>query len=521
MTRYGLSPSAAWISPVSSLLLLWALLPAPSVAQEGPLRGLDAFVERGLREWAVPGLAVAVVKGDSVILARGYGVREVGTDQQVDSATVFGIMSMTKAFTATAVGVLVDLGMVGWDDPVVRYLPGFHVYDDWVTRNVTVRDLLSHRMGVDRGDFLWYGTGYTRDEIVHHIRFLKPVAPFRGEYGYSNNMYIAAGQLMAGVTGLSWDEIIRRWIFQPLEMHSSCTSVEELARFPNRSRPHEVLDGRLQAIPYRSLDNEAPGGSINSNVLDMARWARLLLGRGELEGRRVVSEGSLAETHSPQTPIRLGDTAARLNPGINFSAYGMGWQMQDYRGRKLLQHSGGIDGQRSRIALLPEEGLAVVVLTNRGRQNLLFDAVRNWVLDAYLGAVGPDWHAEFLAVMREQEEAEAAALRRIQAERVEGTRPTLPLERFSGVYADSTYGGAQVRFESGALVIRIGPELRGTMEHWHYNTFRVVWEYAYDQPLLATFELNGRGEVVGLSLPGWWPSYRRVGDLVPTVGGPR
>jgi CubicO group peptidase (beta-lactamase class C family) len=506
---------------LSALLVFLAFTPSPSPAQSAPLQGLDAFVERGLREWGVPGLALAVVKGDSVVLARGYGVREAGTDLRVDSATVFGIMSMTKAFTATAMGILVDLGMVGWDEPVIRYLPDFRAYDDWVTRNLTIRDLLSHRIGVDRGDFLWYGTGFSRDEVVHQIRYLKPVAPFRGEYGYSNNMYIAAGQLMASVTGLTWDEIIRRWIFQPLGMSSSSTSVGELARFPNRARAHEVMDGRLQAIPYRSLDNEAPGGSINSNVLDLARWARFLLGGGELEGRRIIAQGSLSETHAPQTPIRLDATASRLNPGINFSAYGMGWQLQDYRGRKLLQHSGGIDGQRSRIALMPEEGLAVVVLTNRGRQNLLFDAVRNWILDAYLGAGGTDWHSEFLAVTREQEEREAQEVRRIQAERVPGTRPALPLERYAGVYSDSAYGGAQVRYENGALAIRIGPELRGTMEHWHYNTFRVVWEYAYDPPLLANFELDARGGVVGLTLPGWWPSFRRVGDPVPTVGGPR
>jgi CubicO group peptidase (beta-lactamase class C family) len=455
-----------------------------------------------------------------LVYAKGYGVREIGTDQPVDPNTVFGIMSMTKAFTAAAMGMLVDRGLVGWDDPVTDHLPGFRVYDDWVTRNVTIRDLLCHRLGVERGDFLWYGTGYTRDEIVHHIRYLEPVAPFRAEYGYSNNMYIAAGQLISAVTGMPWDEVIRRWIFDPLGMSSSSTLIGDLARFPNRARPHELLAGRLQAIPYRSLDNEAPGGSINSNVLDMARWARFQLAGGVWQGQRLISRASLGETHTPQTPIRVSEAARRLNPGIHFSAYAMGWQVQDYRGRELVMHSGGIDGQRSRIALLPEEGLAVIVLTNRGNGNTFFDAVRNWILDAYLDAESPDWSAEFAAALRAEEARAAAEQARADSERVSGTRPSLPLARYTGVYADSAYGQARVTLEDGRLVVRIGPQLKGVAEHWHFDTFRVVWEYAYDQPLLLTFELSARGEVTRATFPGWWPSFSRVGDILPVVGGP-
>jgi CubicO group peptidase (beta-lactamase class C family) len=504
------------------LLLLLLTAAGPAAGQVSPpLAELDAIIEQGLREWEVPGLAVAVVRGDSVLLARGYGVRNVETGAPVDSATVFGIMSMTKAFTATAMAMLVDDGLVEWDRRVTDYLPAFRVYDDWVTRNVTIRDLLSHRMAVERGDFLWYGTGHTREEIVHRVRHLRPVGEFRALYGYSNNMYITAGQLIARVTGRSWDDIVAHRIFAPLGMRSSGTTIRFMAGRENRASPHEVIDGRLQPIPYRSLDNEGPGGSINSNVLDLARWARFQLADGAFDGERLVSEEALLETRTPQTLIQVGDAASRLNPGIHFSAYGFGWQIQDYRGRKLVQHSGGIDGQRSRIALMPEESLAVIVLTNRGRGNLLFDAVRNHVLDRFLDAEDEDWNAVFLAFMREQRAEAERAEEELRQSRVRGTEPSLPQEAYTGLYADSAYGEATVELHDGDLVLRIGPELRGTMEHWHYDTFRVVWEYGYNDPVLARFDLDSTGRVETLALPGWWPSFDRVGDLVPYVGGPR
>jgi len=501
--------------------LLGLAVSSPAVGQVGPLRGLDAYVERAMRDWQVPGLALAVVKGDSLVYAKGYGVREVGTAKPVNEHTVFGIMSMTKAFTATAMGMLVDEGRVNWDDKVIDHLPGFFVYDDWVTREVTIRDLLAHHMGVERGDFLWFGTGYTRDELVHHIRYLEPVAGFRAEYGYSNNMYITAGQLIAAVTGASWDDFIRRRIFQPLGMTSSRTSIWDLADFENRALSHEELNGVLQAIPYRSLDNEAPGGSITSNVLDMSNWARFQLSGGVFEGRRLISAQALEETHTPQTIIPVSDGARRLNPGIHFSAYAFGWQLQDYRGRFLVQHSGGIDGQRSRIALLPEDSLGIVVLTNRGGQNALFDALRNWILDAYLGAAGTDWSAEFLAVTREQARRANEERARIERERVRGTQPSLGLDRYTGIYVDSAYGEGRVSLDDGQLVIEVGPEIRGVLEHWHYDTFRIAWDYAYLGDMLATFTIDADGRVVGLELPGWWPTFRRVGDYVAVVGGPR
>lgn len=493
---------------------------AVQAQQRTPLAELDERIQDAMRQWDVPGVAIAVVKDDSVVLARGYGVRELGRPEPVDSATVFGIMSMTKAFTATAMGMLVDDGLVAWDDRVVDHVPDFVLYDPWVTRETRIRDILSHRMGVDRGDFLWFGTGYSRDEIVRHLRYLEPVAGFRAAYGYSNNMFITAGQLIAAVTGTTWDEVIRRRIFQPLGMSASATSIWALAGVENRASPHEELNGRLQPIPYRSLDNEAPGGSITSNAVDMARWVRFQLAQGEIEGRRLISREAIRETHAAHTPIPIDSVTRRLNPGIHFSAYALGWQVQDYRGRKLIQHSGGIDGQRSRIALMPEERLGLVVLTNRGGGNSLFDVIRNWILDVYLGADPVDWSAEFQEVVRRGIERAAVEERRVREGRVRGTQPSLPLESYTGVYLDSAYGEGRVSLVDGALVLEIGPEIRARMEHWHYDTFRLVFDYAYLGEMLGTFRIGSDGTIVGLDLPGWWPKFRRLHAPLPVVGGP-
>ncbi|HSH44491.1 MAG TPA: serine hydrolase domain-containing protein, partial [Longimicrobiales bacterium] len=299
-------------SPVSGLALALAagllLAAAPMAAPAQALdpaaqRALDAYVESAMADWGVPGVAIAVVKDDQVVMARGYGEREVGSGEPVDENTVFAIASITKSFTSAAMGMLVEEGRVAWDDPVTEHLSGFQLADPWVTREFTIRDLLSHRAGVERGDWLWFGTDYDRDEVVHHLRYLRPVADFRADYGYSNNMYIAAGQLIAEVTGTNWDDFVTRRIFEPLGMRRSNTTVRALPAMDNVAAPHEELNGALTTVPPGNLDNEGPGGSINSSVAQMAQWIRLMLNGGEVDGRRLLDSATIAEIHSPHVVI--------------------------------------------------------------------------------------------------------------------------------------------------------------------------------------------------------------------------
>lgn len=494
--------------------VLMLVVGAPAAAQDAPLPGFDAYVEAAMRDWEVPGLAVAVVQADSVIFARGYGVRELGRQEPVDENTVFAIASITKSFTAAAVGMLVDEGRVAWDDRVTRHLPGFELSDPWVTRAFTVRDLLSHRSGLERGDWLWFGTDYDRDEVVHHLRYLRTAGEFRSTYGYSNNMYIAAGQLIASVTGMSWDEFVTQRIFHPLGMNRSNTSVRELPHIDNVAIPHEKLGGRIRSVAHGNLDNEGPGGSINSSVRQMAQWIRLNLNDGAVDGRRLLDSASLAEIHAPQTIIRFSESHAEQYPGVHFMAYGFGWSMQDYRGRKLLQHGGAFDGMRSQIALLPEERVGVIVLTNLGRGHELHGALRNRLLDAFLDAQPRDWSSDYLARVRANRERYEHGEREWDDARVEGTQPTLPLDRYVGTYVDDAFGEARVSHDGGGLIVTLGPRHTGRLEHWHYGTFMATWDNPLWGRSAITFPVDAEGQVRELDVRGL-RTYRRVRQSDP------
>jgi CubicO group peptidase (beta-lactamase class C family) len=305
-----------------------------AVAQDAPLQGLDDYVNKAIKDWDVPGVAIAIVKDDKIVFAKGYGVREIGKSDRVDERTVFAIGSSSKAFTAATTAILVDEGKLKWDDPATKYLPGFQVYDPVTTREMTVRDLLTHRVGLERGDSLWYATEYNRSDVLNRIRYLKPSSSLRSKFGYQNIMYLAAGQIVPSVTGKEWDDFLRERIFMPLGMSSTGTSITSLKNLNNVAAPHSKFDDKVTAIPYRMIDNIGPAGSINSNVLDMAQWVRLHLGGGKYEGKQLISAANINEMQMPQTIIRLEGQMKVLYPEAHFLSYGMGWFLSDYRGRR-------------------------------------------------------------------------------------------------------------------------------------------------------------------------------------------
>jgi CubicO group peptidase (beta-lactamase class C family) len=323
---------------VAVLLLTGA--PLALAAQQEPLGSLDGFVQTVMRDWEAPGVAVAVVKDDQVVFARGYGVREVGGSEPVDTETLFAIASTSKAFTAAAVGMLVDEGRVGWDDRVTEHLPGFQLYDPYVTRELTVRDILSHRSGLPRGDLLWYLSPFDRDEILKRVRGLEPNWSFRSHYGYQNIMFIAAGQLVEAVTDTSWDDFLRHRIFDPLGMRTSTTEFAELQQRPNVASPHGKIDGTVTPLSWRDWDNVGGAGAVHSCVAEMAQWIRMQLGEGAYEGRRFLSDSVIREMRRPQTIVPRDTVDERLFPESHFYAYGLGWRLMDYRGRLVVRHGG-------------------------------------------------------------------------------------------------------------------------------------------------------------------------------------
>ncbi|PYT10295.1 MAG: hypothetical protein DMF60_00545, partial [Acidobacteria bacterium] len=468
-------------------------------AQEAPSKDFDDYINKALKDWDVPGLAIAIVRNDQVVFARGYGIRKLGDSTAVDEKTMFAIGSSSKAFTSASIAMLMDEGKLKWDDPVSKYLPGFQLFDPYVSREISVRDLLCHRSGLERGDFLWYGTPYSRDEIVRRVRFLKPTWSFRSTFGYQNIMYLTAGQIVAGVSGKSWDDFIRDRIFKPLGMTSSNTSITDLKSSNDVATPHAKIDGKVEIIPWRNIDNIAAAGSINSNVVDMAQWVRLQLGEGAYKNQRLISSGGLKEMHTSQTVIRMEPPWSIFYSDAHFLNYGLGWFLHDHRGRKVVEHGGNIDGMSALVAMIPEEKLGLVTLTNMNGTPLP-GALASRVYDLYLGVQPKDYSAELFKIYNAFLEQGKQAQKKIEESRVKGTSPTLALDKYAGTYKDEMYGDAKVTIENGKLALTT-PGFAGDLEHWNYDTFRVTWRARSLGKALVTFTLNAQGKVDEMKLP--------------------
>ena len=507
------------------LLAIFFILAPDVAAQTGdrpaadPLEGLDAYIEQALEDWQVPGVAVAIIKDGELVLARGYGVRDLESREPVDEHTIFAIASVTKAFTSAAMAMLVDEGLVDWDDRVMDHLPDFRLYDTYATREMRVRDLFIHNSGLPGGFGIWWGTPYTRQEIMDRLRYLEPVSSFRSRFGYSNLMYLVAGQLLEAVTGESWDDFTTRRIFEPLGMRRSSTSVHGLEARTNVATPYERIDGPTRPVPWRNIDNAGtrqpdntgPAGSINSSVHEMAEWLRLHLDGGTYGGEELLSRQVLREMHSPHIVVPRGPAMEALLPETNLVTYGLGWSIMDYHGRKLLAHSGGTNGMRAQIGLVPQEGLGFVILSNMNAGRPLPQAISHRVLDAYLA---PDEDRDWRTLLRESEEGWLRSAREqlatLEDARIEGTSPGRSIDEYAGTYRDDFYGDVVVRNESSGLVLEYAGGHRAELEHWHHETFRAHWgdvmrsliSTTFGWQRFVTFHLGHDGKVKALEWVG-------------------
>jgi len=491
-------------SRLRSITLLTPLLVATALGQTpgGPPADLDANVASSMKTFDVPGMAVAIVKDGKVVVAKGYGVRKLGETTPVDEFTMFAIGSNTKAFTTAALATLIDQGKLAWDDPVYQRLPGFVMYDPYVSHEMTIRDLLTHRsgMGLGEGDLLfWPHTTYTRDEIIHKLRYMKPASSFRSRYAYDNLLYMTAGQIIPAVTGASWDDYIRQNIFTPLAMNHSTVSNKAFKSGDDYAFPHSRVDGKLQPIPLEDLDNVGPAGSINSCAADMAKWVQLQLNHGKLVDRdsRLFSEQRSKEMWAAQTILPIGNPPPSL-AGLkaNFAAYGLGWGLRDYHGRKLIGHTGGVAGFVSRVMLVPEENLGVVILTN-AEQSSAFDSILYHILDHYFGLAASDWIANFKKVDDDEVKDASETMKKAEGSRAADSKPSCPLEKYAGVYNDAWYGPITIRLENGGLIISFDhtPGMVGDLQHWQYDTFKAHWRTRTIEDAFITFALNADGTI--------------------------
>lgn len=474
-------------------------------AQTAPLQGFDGYAEKALKDWEIPGVAIAVIKDDKIVFAKGFGVKEIGKPDKVDEKTIYGVASNSKAFTSAAIAILVDEGKLSWDDKVIKHLPEFQLYDPFVTREITIRDLLTHRSGLPAygGDILWWGGDYNRDEIIHRVRFVKPQSSFRSRYSYQNIPFITAGKIVEKVTGKTWEQFVKERIFAPLEMKDSTTSIKEFTPATNKTTPHyrDIETGRTIPIAWRNLDAGAPAAGINSNVVDMAQWVRLQLNEGKFEGKQIISERSIAAMHSPQMLIPFSNPKDQPKLKTNFSAYGLGWNVREYAGYKMISHGGWTDGMLTQVAMLPEKELGVVVLTNI-HNRFIYTPLIYKIFDAFLGGEQTDWSAYYLKRGQDAEKEEIEAFRKKEAERVKDAKPVLPLSGYAGTYQNDLYGKISFTEENGKLVVRMShsPTFIGDLEPWHFNTFRVVWRDPVAEKTFLTFAINEQGKSASVKM---------------------
>jgi CubicO group peptidase (beta-lactamase class C family) len=483
---------------------------APSAAPGAVAAGynLEADVTRVMKAFDVPGIAIAVVKDGKVVAAQGFGVRKLGEAARVDDKTLFEIASNSKAFTAATLAMLVDEGKLSWDDPVTKHLPDFQMYDAYVTHEMTIRDLLTHRsgLGLGAGDLLWWPTtNFSTDEIIEKLRYIRPATSFRSSYAYDNLLYIVAGKIIAAKTGMSWGEAVRARILKPVGMTSTTTSLLENEGNPDVSNAHSKINGKIAAVKSMPVPNAVGAVGINTNAQDIARWMNALLAGGkagvDANGKevRLFSEKQSREMWSAQTPMKIGEPKpplAATKP--NFSAYGLGFQLRDYQGKLVAMHGGALQGFYSKVVLVPEAKLGVAILTNAESSGAL-NALQYRLLDQYLGVQQPaDWIKLVADVENEAHEKEMARLKTAGTARAAKSQPSLPLASYDGDYEDTWYGKATIAHVGGKQVMTFArtPDLSGELEHYQHDTFIVRWkERNFNADAYVTFSLNPDGTI--------------------------
>ena len=415
---------------ITFCLLGLLLLSSSAVHAQVGLRDLDAYIERALQDWDVPGLALAIVRNDSIVHARGYGVREVGRPAPVDEHTMFAIGSNAKAFTAATVGLLVQEGELSWDDPVVKYLPTLQLADPYATQHLTLRDVLAHRSGLSGGDLLTL-TDYSREDILRRIRYLQPSQSFRNGPAYGSILYLAASEVVRSIAGVPWEQFVDERLFRPLGMRRTTADARELERFDNVASPHLHIDGTLRPIPYRKVNNMAPAGGIISSAADMTHWLTMLINDGRYNDTTLLNSSVVRELRAPQMIFRT-ELAPGTFPSAHLAASALGWFVQDYHDRLVVWHTGGAAGMSSTVGLVPEDGVAVVVLTNT-LLNGLHTAAFWRAIDACLGLPERDWSAEALQQWRDPAAWVAMREEQLRGRRDESARSSVPLRAFVGV----------------------------------------------------------------------------------------
>lgn len=461
----------------------------PTAKIRAALEGFDQIAEDALKALKVTGAAMAVVKNDKVVYAKGFGYKDVENKIPATPDTIFAIGSSSKAFTVFALGRLVDEGKLEWEAPVRNYIPWFKLYDKEAGARLSVRDLVTHRSGLPRHDLLWYNNKTaSREDLVRALAYLPPTADLREKWQYNNLMFLTAGYLLETLTGKPWEDAVRSLVFEPLGMKRSNFSVLDSQKDSDFAFPYNFVDKAYEKLPFRDITNVGPAGSINSSVNEMARWVAVHLADGKFEGRDLLSSSTVSDMHNPH----MVTGAVSSSPDIAATAYAMGWFTDVYRGHRRVHHGGNIDGFSAQVAFLPDDGLGFVVLTNMNGTSYPELLVRT-ATDKILGLEAHDWIGDAVKQLEKAEGAIKKAEEKKITRKVPGTKPAHPLADYAGLYVHPGYGSLAVELAAGRLSFTYNA-IKTNLDHWHYETFDGV---TIEDPTFKDFKLTFRTDVNG------------------------
>lgn len=468
---------------------------------QGDLKTIDKYLEKARKDWNVPGMSVGIVKDGKIFLSKGYGSREIGESGKVDEHTQFAIASNTKAFVASALSRLVEEGKLNWKDKVREYLPYFSLYGEFESSQTTVEDLLCHRVGLGTysGDVIWYKSDRSAEEVIKRAKHVPQAYEFRDGYGYTNLMFITAGEVIRAVTGEPWDDYVKENFFTPLEMSNTVTSTNDLK--PNNATPHKpTLENGTVPIAWTNWDNMSAAGAIISSSTDMSQWMIMNLDGGNWNGEQLINKEQQNLLWTPHNNFKLSERSKEGLPGRHFAGYGLGWSAMDYHGNLVVSHGGGYDGMYSRVMMIPDLELGIVVLTNT--MEGISTPLCYYIANQFMKKDMRDWSKEYLERSRANNDHKDQVEKR-EIARVINTQPSLKSESVIGDYHDPMFGNISISEKDGKfrMEFEYAPLLGASLEHWHYDTYQIIWdeEHAWFDFGTVSFSKSNNLDVEGLS----------------------
>jgi len=465
---------------------------------------IDQIIFEVQSKFKVPAIAIAIIGKDQIEYARGFGSISIENNQKINEHTIFALASISKSTASAGLAILVDEGKITWTDPVRKYLPDFSLYDPFVDREIQVRDLLIHNCGLPEtsGGTIWYDSKFTRKEVVHRLRYLKPNTSFRSAYAYQNITYLVAGEVLEAITGQTWDDFIRERIFAPLGMTRTTTRLADLDKLQNFALPHAWINGNIQSIPYRNHENIGAAAAVNSSAWDWAQYVQMFLNTGEYKGKVIITPERIKELWSPQTCIPINPVPPILQKiTYLYDAYGMGWFIRDYCGYQTITHAGGVDGMRTKMAILPEKNIGFVIFTNI-EPGYPLNALYYSILDLLLDIEQTAWSSIFETLQLEYFEKRTEMVNDRVKARQQNTTTSLGLENYCGEYHDPKTGIIEVSQKNHQLRLSFQQSncFHANLTHWHHDTFKIEWDESYIPEGLISFELDQNHRPITIKL---------------------